>query len=71
MCDDVTCRGELHDTIVNFGESLPKEDVIKSKEHSLAADLCLSLGSSLQVKPACHMPRITAKNGGKLVIVNL
>jgi hypothetical protein len=28
-------------------------------------------GSSLTVRPACKMPKVTAKAGGKLVIVNL
>jgi NAD-dependent SIR2 family protein deacetylase len=29
------------------------------------------MGSSLKVTPACDLPRLTLKNNGKLVIVNL
>ena len=29
------------------------------------------LGSSLTVSPACDMPKMTAEQGGKLVIVNM
>jgi len=35
------------------------------------ADVCLAMGSSLRVTPAANMPEETAKNGGKLFIVNL
>ena len=35
------------------------------------ADLCLCLGTSLQIRPCRDLPKKTKKNGGKLVIVNL
>lgn len=35
------------------------------------ADLCLCLGTSLQIRPCRDLPRKTKKNGGKFVIVNL
>jgi NAD-dependent SIR2 family protein deacetylase len=31
----------------------------------------LVMGSSLKVTPACDLPKLTLKNNGKLVIVNL
>jgi len=39
-------------------------------ENASKADLCLVLGSSLTVSPACKMPELVGKNG-KLVICNL
>ena len=35
------------------------------------ADLCLCLGTSLQIMPCGGMPMLTKKNAGMLVIVNL
>lgn len=35
------------------------------------ADLCLCLGTSLQIRPCRDLPRKTKKNGGQVVIVNL
>ena len=46
------CGGKLHDTIVNFNESLPEEAMQLAADHSLQCDLMLSLGSSLSVWPA-------------------
>jgi len=35
------------------------------------ADLCLCLGTSLQIFPCAGLPLITKKAGGRVVIVNL
>lgn len=29
-CDDPNCRGTLHDSIINFGENLPTEELDKA-----------------------------------------
>lgn len=42
-----------------------------AENHADKSDLCIVLGSSLTVSPACDIPRKVVKNGGKLVIVNL
>lgn len=46
------CGGVLHDSIVNFGESLPAEALQRAFDNATKADLCLVLGSSLTVSPA-------------------
>ena len=51
-CDNPKCAGELHDTIINFGESLRGEDIQRGMAEGLASDLMLCLGSSLRVSPA-------------------
>jgi len=61
----------LYDSIINFGENLPEDELNNGFYHCSKADLCLVLGSSLRVTPAADMPYDTAKKGGKLVIVNL
>lgn len=35
------------------------------------ADLALTLGTSMQIKPSGDLPLITKRKGGKLAIVNL
>jgi NAD-dependent SIR2 family protein deacetylase len=66
-CD---CGGELRDSVVNFGESLPEKDLMLSFEHSRKCDLFIVVGSSLVVTPAADMPREALQSGAKLVILN-
>uniref|UniRef100_A0A914PT00 protein acetyllysine N-acetyltransferase n=1 Tax=Panagrolaimus davidi TaxID=227884 RepID=A0A914PT00_9BILA len=65
------CGDWLHDTIINFSESLPEKPLRNGFLHSRQSDLHLVIGSSLTVSPACRMPQETATSGGKLVIINL
>eukprot|EP01114_Cavostelium_apophysatum_P020497 TRINITY_DN6888_c0_g1_i1.p1 TRINITY_DN6888_c0_g1~~TRINITY_DN6888_c0_g1_i1.p1 ORF type:complete len:371 (+),score=59.41 TRINITY_DN6888_c0_g1_i1:125-1237(+) len=65
------CGGKLHDTIINFGESLPHVPLQRAYDNAQKADLCLVLGSSLTVSPANDIPKTVAKRGGKLIICNL
>jgi len=68
----VLCNGDLVDTIINFGENLSETVLTAGFKNSEKADLCLVLGSSLTVSPACDMPKTVGKNPyGKLVICNL
>jgi NAD-dependent SIR2 family protein deacetylase len=65
------CGKELHDSIINFGESLPDKAIRDAFAHHHRADVCLAMGSSLRVTPAADCPAECAERGGKLVIVNL
>jgi len=71
FCDDEECKGELFDSIINFGENLPQDELEQGFTNGESADLCVVMGTSCWVSPACDMPRSTAENGGKLVICNL
>ena len=64
------CGGQLHDSVVNFGEPLPEKDLMLSFEHSRKSDLFMVVGSSLVVTPAAEMPREALRSGAKLVILN-
>ena len=64
------CGGELQDSVVNFGEPLPENDLRLSFEHSRKSDLFVVVGSSLVVTPAADMPREALLSGAKLVIIN-
>ncbi|KAJ4391518.1 hypothetical protein N0V93_005136 [Gnomoniopsis smithogilvyi] len=66
------CGGILLDTIINFGELLPKEPLKLARQHARKADLCLVLGSSLTVPPACNIPETAGQSHkASLVICNL
>jgi mono-ADP-ribosyltransferase sirtuin 6 len=70
-CTAPGCSGPLLDTIINFGENLPKKDLERAYDECDKADLIVCLGSSLTVAPANDLPKKVAKHGGNLVIVNL
>ncbi|XP_062452402.1 NAD-dependent protein deacylase sirtuin-6 isoform X2 [Rhea pennata] len=64
-------KGKLRDTILDWEDSLPERDLTLADEACRKADLSVTLGTSLQIKPSGNLPLITKKRGGKLVIVNL
>lgn len=70
-CDDPKCRGPLVDSIINFNEDLPEDELESAFENAKLADLCIVLGSSLRVYPAADIPGDMIKRGAKVVIVNL
>lgn len=66
------CNGILLDTIINFGELLPEKPLKLARQHARKADLCLVLGSSLTVPPACDIPAAVGHSRkASLVICNL
>ncbi|KAB5535739.1 hypothetical protein PHYPO_G00121430 [Pangasianodon hypophthalmus] len=65
------CRGKLISTILDWEDSLPDRDLNRADEASRRADLALTLGTSLQIKPSGDLPVLTKRTGGKVVIVNL
>ena len=70
-CDNPRCKGDLYDSIINFGEDLREDILNPAWDLGTTADLMLSMGSSLRVNPACEIPLEMVQFGGKLVIVNL
>ncbi|XP_059015473.1 NAD-dependent protein deacylase sirtuin-6 isoform X4 [Mustela lutreola] len=65
------CRGELRDTILDWEDALPDRDLTRADEASRNADLSITLGTSLQIRPSGNLPLATKRRGGQLVIVNL
>ncbi|XP_055106451.1 NAD-dependent protein deacylase sirtuin-6 isoform X3 [Symphalangus syndactylus] len=65
------CRGELRDTILDWEDSLPDRELALADEASRNADLSITLGTSLQIRPSGNLPLATKRRGGRLVIVNL
>jgi NAD-dependent deacetylase len=64
------CGGIVKTAVISFGQSLPKDAWSRAEDETLAADLCLVLGSSLTVQPAASLPRTAWEVGIPLVIVN-
>ncbi|XP_072297400.1 NAD-dependent protein deacylase sirtuin-6 [Eucyclogobius newberryi] len=65
------CRGKLISTILDWEDPLPDRDLNKAEDASRRADLALTLGTSMQIKPSGDLPLLTKRKDGKLVIVNL
>uniref|UniRef100_A0A6Q2ZAU9 NAD-dependent protein deacylase sirtuin-6 n=1 Tax=Esox lucius TaxID=8010 RepID=A0A6Q2ZAU9_ESOLU len=65
------CRGKLISTILDWEDALPDKDLNRAEDASRRADLALTLGTSLQIKPSGDLPLVTKRKGGKVVIINL
>uniref|UniRef100_A0A1A8LC76 protein acetyllysine N-acetyltransferase n=1 Tax=Nothobranchius pienaari TaxID=704102 RepID=A0A1A8LC76_9TELE len=65
------CRGKLISSILDWEDALPDGDLNRADDASRRADLALTLGTSLQIKPSGDLPLLTKRKGGKVVIVNL
>ncbi len=70
-CETPGCRGDLKDTVINFGENLIPRILEMGFNECSKSDLVLCMGSSMRVTPACDMPMTCLPKGGKVVIVNL
>jgi NAD-dependent deacetylase len=67
-CD--ACSGPIKTRTISFGQSMPENEMRRAAEASMAADLFISIGSSLVVEPAASFPRIAKQSGARLVILN-
>ena len=57
-CREAKCRGYLKDTIINFGDLLEEQILTRAETEAKKTDFCLSLGSTMQVYPACDLVRM-------------
>ncbi len=64
------CGGPIKSATIAFGQPLSPDELRRSREAALGADLFLVLGSSLVVRPAATLPLLARQNGAVLVIVN-
>ena len=49
---------------------MPAKEMKAAESATLASDLFIAIGSSLQVYPAASFPILASNNGAKLVIIN-
>ena len=68
-CEQPGCSGYLKDSIINFGDDLEEAILTRAEQHAERADVMLSLGSTMQVTPACDLVVKNRKAVG-LVIIN-
>ena len=67
-CSD--CGGFIKAATISFGQPMPELPMRRAQEETLACDLFIVAGSSLQVYPAAGYPQTAARNGARLVILN-
>ncbi|KAI3820459.1 hypothetical protein L1987_08006 [Smallanthus sonchifolius] len=70
-CSNADCDVKLKDTVLDWEDALPYEEMNPAEVHCEKADVVLCLGTSLQITPACNLPLKCLHGGGKVVIVNL
>ena len=61
----------MRDQVLDWDDALPEAELKLAEAHSRRADVALTIGTSLQIKPSCDLPLKTLRAGGKLAIVNL
>ena len=64
------CGGILKTAPISFGQAMPEVEMARAEEATLAADLFISIGSSLVVYPAAGFPLAARKNCTTYVILN-
>lgn len=65
FCD--LCDGKLHDTLLDWEDALPEQDLKRAEYECDRSDLMICLGTSLRIEPVGSLP-LRAK---RFVIVNL
>lgn len=68
VCSD--CGGHVKGATISFGQPMPDFPMRRAQEETLACDLFMAIGSSLQVYPAAGFPQVASQNGAALVILN-
>ena len=65
-----SCDGLVKAAIINFGQMMPEEEMMRAVEEASHCELFVVLGSSLVVYPAAGLPQIAKQNGAELIIIN-
>lgn len=63
----ISCGGVLRDTLLDWEDPLPEDELDRSEEHCRRADLVLTLGTSLRIEPAGSLPQLSRR----FCVVNL
>ena len=69
--DCAQCGGVIRPDLVLFGDLLDPTVLDAARKRAEACDLCLVLGSRLEVYPAAGLPGIAARSGADVALVTL
>lgn len=64
------CGGRLISSVVNFGDTLPQQELALAEQHARQCDLMFVLGSSLMVEPAASLVGLSLRSGARVVLAN-
>lgn len=65
----VEFHGNCHrDDIVLYGDNIPDSALKKAMESMLNANVCIVMGTSLQVSPFCAIPNLLKKDGCRILV---
>jgi NAD-dependent deacetylase len=65
------CGNVLKPNVILYGEQLPATVMWEAQRYTQQCDVMLVAGSSLEVVPACDLPRLARQHGARLILVNL
>ena len=65
------CGGIYRPDVVFFGEMIPQQHLIRSRQIASECDVMLVVGTSAVVHPAALMPVIAKHNGAKVIEINM
>jgi NAD-dependent deacetylase len=68
--DCPSCGHVLKPGVIQFGESLRADDLMRAQQAMADPDLVLAVGSTLQVQPAASFPLMAARAGIPYIVVN-
>ncbi|HET8846047.1 MAG TPA: Sir2 family NAD-dependent protein deacetylase [Ktedonobacteraceae bacterium] len=65
------CGGYLKSATILFGQRIPADILVRTRQLAETCDLFMVVGSSLKVSPASNLPRLAVKREIPLIIINL
>ncbi len=65
------CGGIYRPDVIFFGEMIPPQHLIRSRQIAAECDVMLVVGTSAIVHPAALMPVIAKHNGAKVIEINM
>lgn len=65
------CMGVLKPDFVFFGEPIPRDVSVQSFYEAQISDVCLVIGSTGEVMPACQVPLQAKNHGAQIIEINV